>query len=236
MRAGRGLAPHAFLTSQKIRNHLMIESSIHVLLVDDDIAYTKIVKQSLTSLTGKQFYVTVAHTGPDAIVTLTRDESIDIVLLDYFLGGTNGLDVAKEIRALEITTPIVFVTWNMDFELAVEGIQLGVEDYLVKDEIATSVLPSTIINSLQRSALKKKIAAELKNTQVIRQRAEAIKELVVTVCHEFNNPLAAIKISSEIILRGAVPNQDRLLMENLLRQTKVIEKEVMKLRDISIAP
>jgi DNA-binding NtrC family response regulator len=215
---------------------LMIDTSIHVLLVDDDVAYTKIVHQSLTAFTGKQFSVTVTHTGPDAVAALQRDRTIDIVILDYFLGGTNGLDVAKEIRSLDISTPIIFVTWNKDFELAVEGIQLGVEDYLVKDEIATSILPSTIINSLQRASLKTKIAAERKNTQLIRQRAEAIKELVVTVCHEFNNPLAAIKISCEIISRGAVSQHDRLLMENLNKQTKSIEKEIMKLKDITIVP
>jgi len=214
----------------------MIESSVHVLLVDDDIAYTKIVNQSLTSFTGKQFSVTVTHTGPDAVAALKRDPSIDIVLLDYFLGGTNGLDVAKEIRSLGILTPVIFVTWNKDFELAVEGIQLGVEDYLVKDEIATSILPNTIVNSLQRAGLKNRIAAERKNTQLIRKRAEAIKELVVTVCHEFNNPLAAIKISCEIIARGAVTPHDRVLMDNLSRQTKSIEKEIMKLKDISITP
>jgi len=214
----------------------MIDSSIHVLLVDDDIAYTKIVHQSLTSFTGKQFTVTITHSGPDAIAALRGDPSIDIVLLDYFLGGTNGLDVAKEIRALEIGTPIVFVTWNKDFELAVECIQLGVEDYLVKDEIATSILPTTIINSLQRVALKNRIAAERKNTQLIRKRAEAIKELVVTVCHEFNNPLAAIKISCEIIARGAITPHDRVLIENMNKQTRSIEKEVMKLKDISITP
>jgi DNA-binding NtrC family response regulator len=214
----------------------MIESSIHVLLVDDDVAYTKIVNQSLTSFSAKQFSVTITHSGPDAIAALAADGSIDIVLLDYFLGGTNGLDVAKEIRSLGIETPIVFVTWNKDFELAVEGMQLGVEDYLVKDEIATSILPSTIINTLQRAALKRKIAEERKQAALIRKRAEAIKDLVVTVCHEFNNPLAAIKISAEIISRGTATPRDRELMEHLSKQTRSIEKEVIKLKDISIAP
>jgi DNA-binding NtrC family response regulator len=214
----------------------MIESSIHVLLVDDDVAYTKIVNQSLTSFSAKQFSVTITHSGPDAVAALAADGSIDIVLLDYFLGGTNGLDVAKEIRSLGIETPIVFVTWNKDFELAVEGMQLGVEDYLVKDEIATSILPSTIINTLQRAALKRKIAEERKQAALIRKRAEAIKDLVVTVCHEFNNPLAAIKISAEIISRGTATPRDRELMEHLSKQTRSIEKEVIKLKDISIAP
>jgi DNA-binding NtrC family response regulator len=214
----------------------MIESSIHVLLVDDDIAYTKIVHQCLTSTTGKQFSVSITHSGPEAVAVLTHDASIDIVLLDYFLGGTNGLDVAKEIRSLDIQTPIIFVTWNKDFELAVEGITLGVEDYLVKDEIATSILPTTIINSLHRAALRNNITAERKNAHRFRKRAEAIKELVVTVCHEFNNPLAAIKISCEIISRGAITPHDRMLMEHLKKQTRTIEKEVMKLKDITIGP
>ncbi|HLP16397.1 MAG TPA: response regulator [Bacteroidota bacterium] len=214
----------------------MIDASIHVLLVDDDVAYTKIVHQSLTSFAAKQFAVSVTHTGPDAVAAMKADPSIDIVLLDYFLGGTNGLEVAKEMRALGFETPIVFVTWNKDFELAVEGIQLGVEDYLVKDEIATSILPSTIISSLQRSALKKQISDERKQSALIHQRAEAIKELVITVCHEFNNPLAAIKISTEIISRGSATPHDRVLMEHLNRQTRSIEKEIMKLKDITITP
>ena len=106
----------------------------------------------------------------------------------------------------------------------------------MKVEISTSILPNTIINSLQRAALKIRIAAERKHTQLIGRRAEAIKDLVVTVCHEFNNPLAAIKISCEIISRGAITPHDRVLVENLNKQTRSIEKEIMKLKDITIAP
>ncbi|MEK7249674.1 MAG: histidine kinase dimerization/phospho-acceptor domain-containing protein, partial [Bacteroidota bacterium] len=108
-----------------------------------------------------------------------------------------------------------------------------VEDYMIKDEAVDSVLPRTIVNILERVYLKRKIAKQQKAELIAKKRTDAIKELVVTVCHEFNNPLAAIKISTDILLRQQLVPQEKKLVEDLDNNIALVEQEITKLRDIN---
>jgi nitrogen-specific signal transduction histidine kinase len=130
-------------------------------------------------------------------------------------------------------TPIVFVTATRDFKLAIEAMKLGVEDFLIKEDLAESVLPRTILNVLDRVRMHKQIRAVEKRMLIAEKRAEAIRELVVTVCHEFNNPLAAIKISADLIRRQAPSEEDKNLLRGFEENFQKIESEVKRLRDIS---
>ena len=72
-----------------------------------------------------------------------------------------------------------------------------------------------------------------KRMLIAEKRAEAIRELVVTVCHEFNNPLAAIKISADLIRRQAPTEEDKNILKGFEENFQKIESEVKRLRDIS---
>jgi signal transduction histidine kinase len=109
----------------------------------------------------------------------------------------------------------------------------GVEDYLLKDEAVDSVLPRTIINILERVGLKRRIAEQVKTDLIAQKQTEAIKALVVTVCHEFNNPLAAIKISTDILLRKELGQEEKALIAGLNDSIELVEKEINRLRDIN---
>jgi signal transduction histidine kinase len=117
--------------------------------------------------------------------------------------------------------------------LAIEAIKYEVEDYIVKDEAIESVLPRAILNILERVQLKQQIAEQLRADLIAKKRTEAIKELVVTVCHEFNNPLAAIKISADIIARQTLSEETRARVKELDRNISLVEAEVTRLRDIN---
>lgn len=212
----------------------MNEPPIHVLLIDNDISYAKTAQAHLKKFPGNNFKITWEKTGQGGIDRLRNDTSINAVLVDYHLSEMTGLELAKEIRGLKIDVPLVFIASDKDFQLAVEAMKLGVEDVLVKDEIIESVLPRTIINVLNRVQLKRKIAQVEKNKILGQKRNEAIKELVVTICHEFNNPLAAIKISADIISRQKLNAKDRAVIQDLDNNIRGIEKEIIKLRDINL--
>ncbi|HTX17499.1 MAG TPA: response regulator [Bacteroidota bacterium] len=212
----------------------MTEPPIHVLLIDNDISYAKTAQAHLSKFQGTNFKITWEKTSSGGINRLKTDPTIAAVLIDYYLNEGTALEVAKEIRAAKSEVPIVFIASGKDFKLAVEAMKLGVEDFLVKDEIVESVLPRTILNVLNRVQLKKKIARVEKNKILGQKRSEAIKELVVTICHEFNNPLAAIKISSDIISRQSLSAKERALIQELDHNIRSIEKEIIKLRDINL--
>jgi signal transduction histidine kinase len=57
--------------------------------------------------------------------------------------------------------------------------------------------------------------------------------LVVTMCHEFNNPLAAIKISADILIRQDLPDEEKKLLTELNRNIALLENQIVKLRDLN---
>jgi DNA-binding NtrC family response regulator len=206
---------------------------INLLFVDNDTSYMAVAQHLLSKYQGKKFNVVWKQDGQSAIAELRKNASIDMVIIDYYLPEKNGLEVTKEIREEKIETPVIFLTSNRDFRLAIEVMKYGIEDYMIKDDAVDSVLPRTIVNILERVYLKRKIAKQQQEQLIAKKRTDAIKELVVTVCHEFNNPLAAIKISTDILLRQQLIPQEKKLVEDLDNNIAVVEKEITKLRDIN---
>lgn len=89
------------------------------------------------------------------------------------------------------------------------------------------------MNVLERVYLKHRVAEQMKADLIAKKRTDAIKELVVTVCHEFNNPLAAMKISTDILSRQPLESGEITLVKELDRNISLIEQEITKLRDIN---
>jgi len=212
----------------------MAKNSICVLLVDDDAAYAAVVKHLLLKFLSKPFTLRWVASGEQALRELQTTGEVDIVLMDYFLQEENGVEVAKRLSERNISVPIIFLTNHKDFKVAVEAMKYGVEDYLVKDEAMESVLPRSILNVLDRVRVRKQHRQTEKHELLAEKRAEAIHELIVAICHEFNNPLASIRISLDILSRQQRSDEQRALLVQLGRNIEVMEKNIQKLRQLQI--
>lgn len=206
---------------------------INLLFVDDDTGYMAVAQQLLAKYQGKKFEIIWKQDGASAMEELKKNQTIDLIVVDYYLPEINGLEVTRMIREAKIEVPIIFLTSNRDFRLAIEAMKYGIEDFMVKDEAVDSVLPRTIVNILERVYLKQRIAEQQRTDLIAKKRTDAIKELVVTVCHEFNNPLAAMKISTDILARQLLQQEEMQMVKNLDHNIGLIEKEITKLRDIN---
>ncbi|MEK6754861.1 MAG: response regulator [Bacteroidota bacterium] len=206
---------------------------ITAMLVDDDISFAKIVQYQLQQFQNREFKLIWKESVEDALQELKQNPAIDLILTDYVFPGSNGLEFCLQLNQMNSEIPIVFITATRDFKLAIEAMKLGVEDFLIKEDLAESLLPRTIINVLDRARMHKQIKAVEKRMLIAEKRAEAIRELVVTVCHEFNNPLAAIKISADLIRRHDLSEEDRNVLKEFEDSFDKIESEVKRLRDIS---
>jgi CheY-like chemotaxis protein len=206
---------------------------ITVLLVDDDIGFAKIVQRQLQQFQNREFKLVWKESVEEGLEEFKQNAALDLILTDYVFPGSNGLEFCLQLNQMNSEIPIVFVTATRDFKLAIEAMKLGVEDFLIKEDLAESILPRTIINVLDRVRMHKQIKAVEKRMLIAEKRAEAIRELVVTVCHEFNNPLAAIKISSDLIRRQQLAPEERDLLMTFEENFQKIEGEVKRLRDIS---
>ena len=109
---------------------------MRVLIADDSSTMRSILRRSLKSL-GIQDPVE-ATDGLQAI-ELFKEGSFGLVLTDWNMPGKTGLELIREIRALDQKVPIVMITTEAERGRVVEAIQAGASDYLVKP-FTTTVL------------------------------------------------------------------------------------------------
>lgn len=165
------------------------DKSVLVMLVEDNADFAKLVRLYLNKAEEGKFEVLWKDNGREAIEELGRNTNIDVVLMDYFLPGLNGLEVTQALRKNNINTPVVFLTVNKDMNLAVEVMKLGVRDYLVKEEIATPILPKTILSVVE----KRKLDMEFAELEIRKKRLEAMQEIIVSITNELSMPLRGMK-------------------------------------------
>jgi DNA-binding response OmpR family regulator len=99
-----------------------------ILMVDDEAA----IRLTLgTMLTRAGYGVTSAGNGDEAIELLER-QSFDLLLVDLKMPGMDGMQVVAAARARQPDISAIVLTGHGSLETAVEGIHLGVFDYLLK--------------------------------------------------------------------------------------------------------
>ncbi|HEX9615654.1 MAG TPA: response regulator [Bacteroidota bacterium] len=209
-----------------------VQKLITILLVDDDISFVKIAQHHLQKFQGREFKLIWKERVDDALAEVRANKGIDIILTDFNLPGSNGLEFCLQLSTMNSDIPIIFVTATRDFKIAVDAMKLGVEDFLVKEDISELLLPKTVINAIEKARTRKQMEAVESRMVIAEKRAEAIRELVVTVCHEFNNPLAAIKISADLLSRQ-FSEDEKALMRDFDAHFLKIEREIKRLRDIN---
>ncbi len=211
-----------------------MENNIKILLIDEDIEFVEIIKHRFRPAQNKNFEVVWVKDGQEGLDNLKSDPTIDLILLDYFLPKSNGIEVVKEIFNSKIIKPIILLTSHKDFRIAIEAMKYGVEDYLIKEEMIDTLLPRTVLSILERFQVNKRLLETEKEKMILEKRMEAVQELIVTMCHEFNNPLAAIKISTDILLRQSKSDEQKNILTKFNDDITHLEKQIIKLRDINI--
>ncbi len=210
-----------------------VTGTVRILLVDDDPSFAKIVKTILQLYRQRSFDITWKDSVESALAEIDKNQEFDIILTDYYFPTSNGLEFCLQLNQSERFIPIIFLTSARDLKLAVEAMKLGVEDFLVKEDIDQTHLPRTIISILDRLQLRKHKQAVEKRLTMAENRAEAIRELVVTVCHEFNNPLAAVKISFDLMQRQIPETTAQDVIKDFEANFNRIDSEIKRLRDLN---
>ncbi|MCI0563042.1 MAG: response regulator [Nitrososphaera sp.] len=157
---------------------------IKVLLIEDSAEDVRILQEVLAQELSGLFEV--LHEGSlSKGLSRLEEGNIDLILLDLVLPDSRGIDTLVKVREKAARVPIVVLTSLEDDALALQALQLGAQDYLVKGYI-----------QVHRNLLTRALRYALE-----RARSDRLKdEFVSTVSHELRTPLATIREFTAILL------------------------------------
>jgi CheY-like chemotaxis protein len=101
---------------------------IKVLLVDDEQELVEILSGRLNK---RGFVVDTALSGDEGLAKL-QARDYDVVILDVFMPGKDGIQTLKEMKALRPLTEVIMLSGNATLQSAIDGMQNGAFDFLVK--------------------------------------------------------------------------------------------------------
>ncbi|WOH85059.1 response regulator [Bradyrhizobium sp. BEA-2-5] len=152
-----------------------------LLYIDDDDALARLVDRGLTR---RGYRVVHAASGEEGLERLGQG-GIDVVALDQYMPGLDGLETLEQILKIPDAPPVVFVTASQDSAIAVTALKAGAADYLVKD-VQGDFIPLLHVaadGALRQAALQ-------------RAREEAEAEI-----HASRDRYAALAAERELLLR-----------------------------------
>lgn len=117
------------LIEDNIGDFILVSEYLKMVLPDSKLVHAKTLMTALTAM-GKNHF--------------------DIILLDLSLPDSNGVDSITEIITLAQGRPVIVLTGFSDKQFGIHSLKLGVQDYLIKDEVTPAILLKSISYSIER--------------------------------------------------------------------------------------
>lgn len=210
-----------------------------ILLAEDDLTTHKMLASVLTKF---NYEVITTTDGEETWQMLMHPDAPQIVILDWFMPGMNGVEICRKFRKEHVSKPvyIIFLTARGDKENIIEGLEAGADDYVKK--------PFDKDELLARINVGRRIV-ELQNSLIEKEKLQGVIEMAGTVCHEMNQPIQVITGYSELMLLDLSEDNplhkkikiigeqiDKLAMitEKLMRVTKYETKDYLESKIIDI--
>jgi signal transduction histidine kinase len=195
----------------------MNQKTMQVLLVEDNPADATLVRQAFSRFSQEKWQFLGVETLDEAIraYRLTADDMgnspFDLVLLDLGLPDAKGLETVQQFLAASPEALVVVLSGMDDVELALQAIEQGAQDYLVKDKITVQILLKSVRFAIRRQHTLRQLQQSVYVTQQALNQSEEINQqqicFVGMVSHEIRNPLGVIQMSTELLqysLEGAM--------------------------------
>lgn len=179
----------------------MAQEHVRVLLVEDSHVDRRLVSEWLSEQAQVAFDVESRDSLAAAMARLAQVD-IDVILLDLNLPDSRGMPTCTKLLERFPECPIVVLSGLDDRRTAIEAVQAGAQDYLVKGEVDEKTLPRTLCYAIERHRWPD-VAAN--------RPAAAGNDLPAAPC--LDPQLRELRLGRVLVkrLRQRSPNQERIL-------------------------
>ncbi|MBI5631051.1 MAG: response regulator [Elusimicrobia bacterium] len=179
-----------------------------ILIVDDDAHIRETVSDNLEI---EGYKVSQAESGAAALAAVRR-EFFDVILMDYNLTDSTGIDVIKQIRTHNSESPILMLTAHASLDTALRAIQESVYDFLIKP-VDFGYLKLAIAKALDKLRLEqenRRLIADLQkaNDQLVNLNEMKSKFLSMS-SHDMSNSLMTLQVSFEMLCASIAPSAEQ---------------------------
>ncbi|MCK5195730.1 MAG: response regulator, partial [Desulfobulbaceae bacterium] len=137
-----------------------MEKKMRILIVEDE----EILRFSFKAFLDKEGYEVKTAEDYNSAIQIISESTPDLIIADIILGKHTGIDILREVKRIDMQTPVIMITGKPSIETASEAVRLGAYDYLPKPVQKQDLLKTA------SQALKYKSILDEKN------RVEAEKE------------------------------------------------------------
>jgi signal transduction histidine kinase len=181
------------------------KGALNILIIDDDSGDVELVRRHLEEIAEWRTDLLAFTTAEDGLASVPARRP-DVVLLDYVLGATTGLDALGELQKAGLDAPVVMLTGYGDEELAVRAIHAGAADYIPKGALSAQSLQRAISNAIEKHGLRQAVEQhrqllERMNRDLIRKN-EDLQTFSHVLSHELKTPLTSLREFLSILLDG----------------------------------
>ncbi|MDR2745751.1 MAG: response regulator [Desulfovibrio sp.] len=170
----------------------------HKILVVDDEPVNIQVLNNLLSI--RNYHVTKAYNGAEALALIADGEKFDLVLLDVMMPKMSGYDVCRRLREMYslYDLPVLMLTAKNQIQDVVLGLQVGANDYLPKPFDKEELLARV------------KTLLELKNAVTASMVATKVKNaFLANMSHEIRTPLNAVIGLTQLLLKTPLDDKQQ---------------------------
>ena len=129
-------------------------SIANVLLVDDEVSFVETFGERLEL---RDFEISKAFSGQEALQVLEENKNIEVVILDVKMSDMDGIETLAEIKRKHPLVEVMMLSGHADVASAIEGMKQGAFDYLMKPVDMDRIITKTTEAAAKKRQHEEKI-------------------------------------------------------------------------------